>query len=129
MDRAFTNLLSQNVEVAAGFYQQLLGMKRHFESDWFIILVHPNMPGFELGILAQDHEIVPNHLRGKHSGLMLTFVMADVDNIHLKAQKLGADILQAPTDMPYGQRRLLLMDLDGVTLDVSAPVAPVLQTQ
>lgn len=126
MDRAFTNVLSQNVDAAATFYQELLGMERHFNSDWFVILTHPNKAGFEFGILANDHEIVPPNLRQKPGGSMLTFVVADVDQVYLKAKQLGAVILQVPTDMPYGQRRLLLSDCDGTTLDISAPVAVVL---
>lgn len=126
MNRAFTNVLSGNVEITATFYQQLLGMERHFDSDWFVILTHQDMTGFELGILERDNEIVPVQLRQKPSGLMLTFVVADVDQIYLVAQNLGADILQTPTDMPYGQRRMLLSDPDGTTLDVSAPMTPVL---
>lgn len=126
MDRAFTNVLSQNVDAAATFYQKLLGMERHFNSDWFVILTHPNKAGFEFGILANDHEIVPPNLRQKPGGSMLTFVVADVDQVYLKAKQLGAEILQMPTDMPYGQRRLLLSDTDGTTLDISAPVAVVL---
>lgn len=126
MDRAFTNVLSQNVDVAATFYQELLGMERHFNSNWFVILTHPNNPGFEFGILAKDHEVVPPNLRKESGGSMQTFVVADVDQVYLKAKQLGAEILQVPTDMPYGQRRLLLLDTDGATLDLSAPVAVIL---
>lgn len=125
MQRAFVSVLSGSVEAAARFYQDLLGLTRHFDSDWFIILTHPEMAGLEFGILQRDHAIVPIQAQTVPSGVMMTFVVDDCDKVHAQAMLLGADIIQAPTDMPYGQRRMLVRDLDGTVVDISAPTAPV----
>ena len=124
MQRAFTNILSADVERCANFYQNLLGMTRHFDSDWFIILTHEAILGLELGILAQDHEVVPAEINVESGGAIITFVVEDCDAIHAIALELNADIIQPPADMPYGQRRMLLKSPDGMVLDVSAPTAP-----
>jgi predicted enzyme related to lactoylglutathione lyase len=124
MQRAFVNLLSGSVNTAADFYQNLLGMTRHYDSDWFIILTHPDIPGLEYGILQRNHPIVPAAVQTAPAGLIMTFVVKDCDIIHQRAQRLGADIIEAPTDMPYGQRRMLVRDSDGTVLDISAPTAP-----
>lgn len=124
MKRAFTNILSSNVRKTAEFYEKLLGMTRHFDSDWFVILTHPDINGLEYGILQKDHETVPALARTEAGGAIVTFVVADCDRVHAIAKELNADILQDPTDMPYGQRRLLLRDPDGTIIDVSAPTAP-----
>ncbi|MEM7172966.1 MAG: VOC family protein [Pseudomonadota bacterium] len=121
MQRAFTSILSQSVENTAAFYENLLGMTRHFDSAWFIILTHPDLPGLEYGILQRDHDIVPEAARAAPAGVVVTFVVADCDAAFAKAQTMDAPILQPPTDMPYGQRRLLLKDPDGTVVDVSAP--------
>ncbi len=128
MQRAFVNILSDNVAQTAEFYENLLGMTRHFNSDWFIILTHPNINDLEYGILQKDHAIVPVASRSDAGGMIVTFVVEDCDRIYTKAKELGALIVSEPTDMPYGQRRMLLQDPDGVMIDVSAPTAPLVET-
>ncbi len=123
MDRCFTNLLSADVARSAAFYEALLGMQRHFDSDWFVILTHPDIDGLEFGILKRDHDIVPTEARATPAGVIVTFVVADCDAVFTAAEKEGAIVLEPPTDMPYGQRRLLLRDPDGTVIDVSSPIA------
>ena len=125
MERCFTNVLSGDVFKTAAFYENLLGMTRHFEADWFIILTHADSAGLEFGILKRDHDIVPADIRAAPAGVIVTFVVADCDETYRKAVAAGADIIGPPADMPYGQRRMLLRDPDGTVVDVSAPTAPV----
>lgn len=124
MQRQFINILSSDVAAAAEFYQALLGMTHHFDSDWFVILTHPDIGGLEYGILQRDHAIVPEDVRAAPAGILVTFVVADCDAVHETATALGVEIIEPPTDMPYGQRRMLLRDRDGTVLDISAPTAP-----
>lgn len=123
MQRCFTNILSADVEKTATFYENILHLKRHFDSDWFIILTHEELSGLELGILQRDSDIVPVTIRSAPAGVMVTFVVADCDSVFEQASKFDAEILEPPTDMPYGQRRMLLRDPDGTVIDVSSPVA------
>ena len=124
MQRAFVSVLSGSVDATASFYESLLGMVRHLDSEWFIILTHPDLGGLEYGILQRDHEIVPPASRSAPAGVMMTFVVADCDSVYHRAQSMNADVMQAPTDMPYGQRRMLVRDPDGTVLDISAPTVP-----
>ncbi|WP_108882732.1 VOC family protein [Anderseniella sp. Alg231-50] len=125
MQRSFTNVLSEDVSKTAAFYENLLGMTRHFESDWFVILTHEDIQGLEFGILQRDHAIVPADIRAAPAGVIVTFVVADCDEVYRKAVAAKAPIIEPPADMPYGQRRMLLRDPDGTVLDVSAPTAPI----
>ena len=127
MQRMLVNILSADVQRSATFYQELLGMKRHFESDWFIILTHQDMPSLEFAVLQRDHAIVPEAIQAAPKGIIFTFVVADTDAVYDRALSLGAQIVQPPTDMFYGQRRLLLEDPDGAVLDISAPTASIAQ--
>lgn len=122
MNRAFTNILCDDVAQTAQFYQDLLGMKRTGDFGWFIILSHDDMPGFELGVLAQDHETILAGVSGHPAGAILTFVVKDVEAIFRQADAMKAEILQKPTDLPYGQRRLMLRDPAGTPVDVSSPI-------
>lgn len=122
MNRAFTNILSSDVNGTAQFYQDLLGMKRTGDFGWFVVLSHDEMPDFEMGILAKDHDTVPSELSSRPAGVILTFVVADVEEVYAKALSMQANIIQQPTNLPYGQRRLMLRDPAGSAVDVSAPI-------
>lgn len=120
MKRCFTNILSDDVAKSAQFYESLLGLKPNFNSDWFVTLVHDDASGFELGILQKTHDVVPENIQDSPAGVILTFVVPDCEAVYQKATQIGADILEPPTNMPYGQRRLLLSDPDGTVIDVSS---------
>jgi len=122
MKRAFTNILSDDVERTARFYEVLLDLKRAGDFGWFILLSDADMPGFELGVLDKDHDTIPNGVHLGPAGAILTFVVEDVEHALAKAQALNADIVEQPTDLPYGQRRMVLRDPDGTIVDVSSPI-------
>ncbi len=122
MDRCFTSILSDNVGRSAEFYTEVLEMQRHFDSDWFVILTHPDIDGLEFGVLQRNHDVVPQAIRDTPSGIIVTFVVSDCDEVHARARAYDADVLEPPTDMFYGQRRMLLRDPDGTIVDVSSPV-------
>lgn len=121
MNRAFTNILCNDVKGTARFYQQLLGMRASADFGWFVILAHDEMPGFELGVLDNNHATIPSGLSLSPGGSILTFVVNNVEDVHAQALSMQAEIIQEPTDLPYGQRRLLLRDPAGSVVDISSP--------
>lgn len=123
MNRAFTNILCGDVEKTALFYEMLLGMTRSGDFGWFVLLGSDTLPGWELGILDMSHDSVPSHLAARPAGMILTFVVDDVETLHNTAVEMGAEILQEPTVLPYGQTRLLLRDPTGSVVDISSPTA------
>ena len=122
MNRLFANILSGDVSKTAQFYENLLGMTRNFESDWFVVLTHPDLGTHELGILRRNHEIIPEAYHTPQKSGMLTFVVDDVEAVYAAAQTKGVKIIEPPKDMFYGQRRLLVEDPDGTLVDISAPM-------
>ncbi|MEM7569401.1 MAG: VOC family protein [Pseudomonadota bacterium] len=122
MNRLFCNILTDDVDGLAGFYEAVFGMTRHFDSDWFVILVHADMPGQEFGILKKDADIVPGEARTAFGGAMITFVVGDSAATYDKALAAGARSIEAPKMMPYGQQRALVRDPAGTLIDISAPV-------
>lgn len=122
MNRAFVNLLTDDVEKSAQFYEDLLGMTRAGDFGWFVVLTHPHMPTLELGVLDRHHATVPDGIPPAPGGAMLTFVVSDIVQIHARAGSMGADIVATPHDTPYGQRRLLVRDPTGTMVDVSSPI-------
>lgn len=121
MQRAFANILTDSIEDTASFYENLLGMHRHFTSDWFIILTHPQMPGYELGILDRSHAVVPEPARESGGTMMMTFVVNDIGGTEEIARHMGAVVVEPPRRMDYGQTRMIVRDPAGTLVDLSAP--------
>lgn len=122
MNRAFTNILTKDVANTAQFYQDLLGMKRVGDFGWFVVLSHDDMPQFEIGILDQGHETIPEAVSTDPAGFIATFVVDDLEEVYSQAVAMEAEIIEEPNDLPYGQRRLLLRDPAGAVVDVSSPI-------
>lgn len=120
INRLLTNICSQDLEQSKWFYSTLFGFDIDYDSDWFVHLISENR-ALELGIILQNHEIVPEKAKGSIAGVYLTFVVDDVDRFYLNAQKNGCEILQAPEITPYGQKRMLLVAPEGTVCDVSSP--------
>lgn len=124
VQRNFSTVFSQDVAAARDWYVELLGYRVAFDSDWFVQLESPEVAAVELGILAADHELVPNEYRAAPAGAMLTVVVDDVDGVHTRAVERGETIVEAPRDLFYGQRRMLVVGPDGLLIDVSSECEP-----
>jgi catechol 2,3-dioxygenase-like lactoylglutathione lyase family enzyme len=123
-ERAFLSIVSADVAASSRWYVELFGFEVAFTSDWFVHLQDPANASLELGFLARDHEIVTDELRHRPAGGLLTLVVADVDALHREALARGIEVLEPPTDLFYGQRRMLIADLDGQVVDVSSECDP-----
>lgn len=122
--RFMTNICSQDLAASRDFYQQLLGLDVTFDSDWFVQMTSPDNARLELGIIQQDHDLIPPEFHAAPQGCYLTFVVDDVDAIYTRAQSMNLAVLQPPKDEFYGQRRLLLTDPNNLLVDISSPTAP-----
>lgn len=122
--RGFPNIVSDDLPTVKKWYQDLLGWETEFDSDWFVHLKAPDHPMVELGIIAAGHEIVPVGAATGGGRTILTFVVDDVDNLHQVATKRGDKIVEPPTNLFYGQRRMVLQDPEGTLVDISSECAP-----
>ncbi len=122
IDRLLSNIISANLDESKLFYTSLFDLKVGYDSEWFVHLISEGN-SLELGILAEDHEIVPEKAKGNKSGIYLTFVVKDVGSVFQKVKDLDYEILQAPEDTFYGQKRMLVVSPEGTICDVSAPVS------
>ena len=128
IQRAFVSVFTDTLEETRDFYLSLFDWDVGYESDWFIHLQARGNQTLELGILRRDHEIVPEAFRQAAAepirGAMVTLVVDDVDALHVKAQADGRTIVEAPRNLFYGQRRMLLRDPAGTLVDVSSECEP-----
>lgn len=127
VSRVFYTMSADDVDTTAAFYTSMLDLKRHFDSDWFVILTPANGPLIELAILDANNPIVPDDMAGRASGGILNFVVEDVHVAHKAAQSINAKIISPPTAMPYGQERMLIEDPNGQMIDISSPTVPMVE--
>lgn len=129
LSRAFANVLTDDVAATRDFYVDLLGFRVAFDSDWFVNLTTAGLdvesghgsPTGELGIWRRDHELIPTEFQRSPAGVVLSFVVDDVDAVHADAVERGLPVVAPPRDLFYGQRQLLLRDPNGALVDVSTP--------
>lgn len=121
MDRLFTSILTDDVSGTAQFYENVFGMTRHFDADWFVILTDPERPGLEFGVLDVKSSTVPDEASTSFGGAMVTIVVKDCDQSFSAAKKAGTAVVETPRQMPYGQRRALVRDPAGTLIDISSP--------
>ncbi len=119
--RLLTNICSVDLPATRQFFVDLLGFEAKYDSDWYIQLCAPDDPEIEFGVIQYDHELVPVDYRRPPSGMYLTVVVPDVDAVYEQALELGVEILQAPRNEFYGQRRLLAKEPSGCLIDISSP--------
>lgn len=128
--RAFANVLTDDIGATRDFYVDLLGLTVAFDSDWFVNLtsgrVDPETgaPTCELGIWRRSHELIPAEFRQLPNGVIVSFIVDDVDAVHAEAEQRQLSIVAAPRNLFYGQRQMLLTDPNGTLVDVSTPTAP-----
>ncbi|MFD3746391.1 VOC family protein [Nocardia sp. NPDC058633] len=123
ISQSFVNICSDQLSTTRDFYVDLLGFQVSFDSDWFVQL-RANDSGATIGIMARNHELVPEQARGAASGSYITIVVDDVESVFARAKDLSVPIAEEPKDLFYGQRRMLVIDPNGVLVDVSSPTAP-----
>jgi len=123
-NRIIFNILARDIEETARFYEELCGLKRIYDSDWYIVLTPTGemaSPRYELGIIDQVHQFVPRPARGHFSGGYLTIVVEDVFAVHERARAMDIEVVTPPTPLDYGQTQMILRDPNGVVVDISTP--------
>jgi catechol 2,3-dioxygenase-like lactoylglutathione lyase family enzyme len=117
---ASARIITEDVDRSVAFYERLLGREAERPAPVFAAFRGPT------GALAIGHtRTVPAPGFGaSHDGVLVEFQEegpAAVDAAHERVRD-WADVVQAPTDMPWGNRSLLLRDPDGVLVNVFAPL-------
>lgn len=119
--RILTNICTEDLQKSKTFYTELLGLQVKYDSDWYVQMTPIDNPEMEYGLIRRDHELVPEAYRSNPTGMYVTFVVPDVDASYEKALSMGLDIVQAPRNEFYGQRRFLTTDPAGCLIDICSP--------
>lgn len=117
-------ILTADVAGTARFYREHFRFEPAFESDWYVHLQSREDEAVNIAILQGDHETIPESGRGRTTGLILNFEVADVDAEYARVEDAALPILLPLRDEPFGQRHFITQDPNGVLIDIITPIAP-----
>ena len=119
MQLASARIITPDVDRAVAFYRRLLGVEPERLAPVFAAF------RAETGTLAIGHPTtVPvGGFGASHDGVIVEFLEESPEAVDAAHARLGdLDVVQVPTDMPWGNRSMLLRDPDGVLVNVYAPL-------
>jgi catechol 2,3-dioxygenase-like lactoylglutathione lyase family enzyme len=118
---ASARIITDDVDRAVEFYERLLDRPAERPAPVFAAF-----RGASGTLAIGDTRTVPVAGFGaSHDGVLVEFQEESpgaVDAVHERVRAV-LEVVQAPTDMPWGNRSLLLRDPDGVLVNVFAPLA------
>jgi uncharacterized glyoxalase superfamily protein PhnB len=111
-----------DVEASARFYETHFGFARIFSSDWYIQLRATADHPFEIALIDQDHDSIPESARGISTNVLLSLYVEDAAAEHERITASGLTVIQPLRDEVFGQRHFMLADPDGILIDVITPI-------
>ncbi|WP_354698610.1 hypothetical protein DSM112329_04296 [Paraconexibacter sp. AEG42_29] len=114
--------MSEDPEVTAEFYCELLALERTFTADWYVSLAAPG-GGPQLATVARTHASIPDGFAAAPMGALVTVEVEDVDAVHRRAEAMGLPIARSLRDEDWGQRHFITSDPDGLLVDVVQVIA------
>ncbi|NLF05299.1 MAG: VOC family protein [Actinomycetales bacterium] len=121
-----------DADAALGFYRDTLGFEVRqdvgYEGMRWITVGPPNQPETAIVLhppavdpgITEDERRTILELIAKGSYGALTLATDDLDGLFERLQASGADVLQEPTDQPYGVRDCAFRDPSGNLLRINA---------
>jgi predicted enzyme related to lactoylglutathione lyase len=95
------------------FYEGVIGLTRGFAAPEIVTLT-----GDGLEVMLHERPPTPGD-----AGIAISFLVDDVDGTTAAAVLAGGDVLDAPSDQPWGERQAVLHDPDGHVICLVAPLA------
>lgn len=108
-----------NEQASAEFLTRHLGFETEMAADGFVSLTRPDA-GFNVVFLRTGlSTFKPAALRGRRAdGLLLVFVVDDVDAEYERLQAEGVEITTPIATEPWGERYFQLTDPNGVVIQL-----------
>lgn len=108
VQRAVPNIRSGRAAETRNFFVDLLGFEVAMDLDWVVTLASPTNPSVQVTIIANDDPAAPG----------ISVEVDDVDAVHARAVKRGAEITYPLRDEEWGVRRFMLREPSGTTVNI-----------
>lgn len=125
MKLGYTILYVRDVPASLRFYEQAFGLAikfLHEGEDWGELETGGTSLAFCSHSLLLQMGKVPGKADVKHPVSEVAFVTDDVAVAYAKATAAGAEPLQPPQEMPWGQTVAYVADADGFWIELCTPV-------
>ncbi len=125
---AYTILYVADVAKSITFYESAFGFQKKFitpENDYGELSTGETTLSFASKTLAYSNlknGFLESALSNKPFGIEIGLVTENVEAVLEKAVSLGATILEAPKQKPWGQTVAYVRDLDGFLIEVCTPI-------
>ncbi|MCX2950303.1 VOC family protein [Lentzea sp. NEAU-D7] len=132
MNFASIRVITADVARLAGFYERATGVRAIWASEDFAE-VRTSSATLAIGSVRTVALFAAGSAEpSANRSVIIEFEVGDVDSVH--AELTGAEVVQEPTTMPWGNRSLLVRDPDGnlvnffrrATLAAPSPARPAL---
>ena len=127
----YTIVYTSDVSKSVAFYENAFGLKRgfvHESGEYAEMETGETTLAFasnELGAPNLPDGYAPNSLANPPAGIELAFVDEDVEKALATALANGATLVKDLEEKPWGQRVAYVRDIDGVLIEIAAPIASV----
>ncbi len=125
MQLAYTILYVQNVEQTLTFYETAFDLKRkmlHESGDYGELDTGATTLSFSSLELMKNMGKNPRSQRAGNPSFEIAFTTTDVERALKKALAAGAELVQGPQDMPWGQTTAFVNDANGFLVEICTPI-------
>ena len=122
--RIVPNLSSDSFVASRDFYIAMFDLVVSVElDDWYLQLMPESDTTLNIGFVKPDHDLFAGRTAPSGpNGVVLTIQVDDVDEAYKRAKRLGAEIAAEIRDEDYGQRHFLVVDPNGLVLNVMSTI-------
>ncbi len=100
---------------SADFLSRHVGYTTEMEADGFVSMAHPNGGPNVIYLRTGLASFKPSHRAGSAGdGLLLAFVVDDIDTAYETTRAAGATVITAPETEPWGERYCQFEDPNGI---------------
>ena len=118
-------LTVSHLKQSRDFFVRCFGLSVVFEASWVVMLSHTEAGSISVGLMSSDH---PSRPPGPETfdgrGMLLTLQVDDARALHARLAAEGVPITYPLTDAPWGQRRFMVTDPSGISVDVVQQIEP-----
>jgi catechol 2,3-dioxygenase-like lactoylglutathione lyase family enzyme len=119
--RVLPNICTDRMEETRDFYVDLLGFVGGTEHPgWYVQVLSPTDPRLQIGIVQRDAEFTPKVFQRPTQGVIISVQVDAVDAVHAAAVKRGLQIAQRLRDQDFGMRHFMVVDPNGLLVNVLA---------
>lgn len=116
-------MASDNFDASRDFYRDIFEMAVSVDESWYLQMAAPDRRSVNIGFLQPGHELFSGRGPGRGApGMVVSIQVDDVDEAYARARARQAEIPLEIRDADFGQRHFLVVDPNGLVLNVMSPI-------